>query len=363
MRIFVTGTRGFPNVMGGVETHCEKLYTRIVKMGMDVTVFRRSAYISDNLKNWQGVDMIDINVPKNKFLEALLHTFKSINKAKKMGAKLVHIHAIGPAILTPYAKLLGMKVVITHHGPDYERKKWNKFAKAFLKTGEAIGCLCADHVIVISQFIQQQIARKYKRTKNVHLIHNGIGVPDICDYDEYFNQLGIQKGKYVIYVCRFVPEKNIHQLIQAFSEIEHGDYKLVIAGDADFKDKYSQQIKQMADETGTVLTGFVKDKKLHSLLANAKLFAMPSSYEGLPISLLEAMSYRLPVIVSDIPANKEMNLNKDYYFECGNIEQLKSLLKKAIDEPFHRVDYDLSEYDWDVIAEKTFQIYKQIENN
>ena len=149
-RMFVTGTRGIPGIMGGVETHCEELFPRLVNMGFEVTVFRRLPYATNNDTTFKGVEVVDLPCTKNKFLEAFTHTFKAILEAKRRGGKYIHIHAIGPAMLSPVARLLGMKVVFTHHGHDYDRAKWNAVAKMCLKFGEWIACKYAEHVIVIS---------------------------------------------------------------------------------------------------------------------------------------------------------------------------------------------------------------------
>ncbi len=462
MKIVVTGTRGIPNIMGGVETHCEELFPRMVERGFDVTVIRRSNYVKDDLTEWKGVKLVTLPSPKKKSLEAIIHTFRAINKAKKMGADVVHIHAIGPALLVPYAKLLGMKVVFTHHGPDYDRDKWGFAAKTMLKLGERMGCMFADDVIVISNVIKDLIASKYGRTKRVHLIYNGVSTPEICDYPEYFEELGIEPGKYILGMCRFVPEKNLHHLVEAFvkwkeslntecterteamrnvsfnhesnesdewseknskntreacslstkvsyddsassackqayaattdsSSMQHAasaclssentaslknmpycpegtqnikpktqNIKLVLAGDTDFEDTYSLGLKEMARKNGVVLTGFIKGKKLHSLLTNCRCYCLPSSHEGLPIALLEAMSYGVKVIVSDIPANLEVGLPKDVYFHCGDVDELATKLGKIIESPLEHVDYDMKKYDWDKIANEVAEVYKSL---
>ena len=357
MKIVITGTRGIPNVMGGVETHCEELFPRIAKSGTEVTVIRRSAYVSDGLQEWNGVRLVDIPAPKKKNLEAIIHTFRAVNKARRLKADILHIHAVGPALLTPYAKLLGMKVVFTHHGPDYDRAKWGWFAKSMLRLGERMGCWLADEVIVISDVIKQHIAKKYGRTEHVHLIYNGVPVPEICDYPEYFQELGIEKNKYFLGICRFVPEKNLHHLVEAFSRIKSKDIKLVLAGDTDFEEDYSCRLKEMARQNGVVLTGFVKGRELHALLSNARCYVLPSAHEGLPIALLEAMSYHLPAIVSDIPANMEVGLDESCYFPVGNIEVLAEKLQKSVDEEAYKIDYDTHKYNWDVIAGQVLEVY------
>ena len=361
MKIVVTGTRGIPNVMGGVETHCEELFPRIAEKGEDVTVIRRSNYVSDGMTEWKGVRLVTLPSPKKKSFEAIIHTFRAINKAKKLGADILHIHAIGPALLVPYAKMRGMNVVFTHHGPDYDRDKWGFAAKTILKLGEIMGCMFADEVIVISDVIKNLIARKYGRTEHVHLIYNGVPRPDICDYPEYFEELGIEKGKYILGMCRFVPEKNLHHLVEAFASLmrkEDLGMKLVLAGDTDFEDGYSRGLKEMARKNDVVLTGFIKGQKLHSLLTNCRCYCLPSSHEGLPIALLEAMSYKVPVVVSDIPANMEVGLPKENYFPCGDVKALAEKLHEVMSKPLVSVDYDMGKYDWDKIAREVDDVYR-----
>lgn len=359
MKIVVTGTRGIPNIMGGVETHCEELFPRIAAKGYDVTIIRRKSYVKDSLTEYKGVKLIDIETPKKKSFEAIIHTFKAILKAKSLKADIIHIHAIGPALLTPMARLLGMKVVFTHHGPDYDRDKWGKAAKLILKLGERMGTKYANEVIVISKVINDILVSKYNR-RNCRLIYNGVSEPEICDYPEYFQELGIEEGKYILGMCRFVPEKNLHHLVEAFSKINNNGCKLVLAGDTDFEDEYSRNLKAMAKQHGVVLTGFIKGRKLHSLLTHTRCFVLPSSHEGLPIALLEAMSYKVPVIVSDIPANLEVGLKYENYFPVGDINTLANKLQQNIDSPYTHVDYDMSIYNWDNISEQVSQIYKNI---
>lgn len=365
MKIVVTGTRGIPNIMGGVETHCEELFPRIASRGFDVTLIRRANYVHDDLKEWRGVRLVTLPSPKKKSFEAIVHTFRAINEAKRLGADVLHVHAIGPALLVPYAKLLGMRVVFTHHGPDYDRDKWGLAAKVILKMGERMGCTFADDVIVISNVIKELVARKYGRTRNVHLIYNGVSKPEICDYPEYFGELGIEKGKYILGMCRFVPEKNLHHLVEAYrqlriknDELGISGVKLVLAGDTDFEDAYSLGLKEMARKNGVVLTGFIKGRKLHSLLTNCLCYCLPSSHEGLPIALLEAMSYGAKVVVSDIPANREVGLPKDDYFHCGDVDELSRKLAKIVREPLRHVNYDMGKYDWDSISDEVAEVYK-----
>jgi glycosyltransferase involved in cell wall biosynthesis len=361
-KIVVTGTRGIPNIQGGVETHCEELFPRIAAKGFDITVIRRRNYTNDRLTGYKGVTLYDMPNIRKKSLEAILHTFLAIWAARwKLHAHAVHIHAVGPAILTPFARLLGMKVVFTHHGPDYERAKWGKTAKFMLRFGERMGCMFANEVIVISGVINDLIKRKYGR-KDARLIRNGVPAPAIVNNSSrYLQETGVEARKYIFAMGRFVPEKNFHLLIKAFAGLKPCEYKLVIAGDADIDDAYSRELKSFAQSAGVILTGFIKGDKLHALLAHARLFVIPSSHEGLPISLLEAMSYGLPVLASDIPANKEINLPPSCYFRYDekSVKNLsRSLADKLRDDSIPR--YDMTSYNWDRIAEQTIHVYLEI---
>ena len=360
-KIVVTGTRGIPDIQGGVETHCEELFTRIAGKGFLVTVVRRKNYVHDNLSSYKGVSLYDIPNIKKKSFEAIIHTLRAIWAAKwKLHADIVHIHAIGPAILTPIARILRMKVVFTHHGPDYDREKWGKAAKFMLRFGERMGCTFANEVIVISNVINDIIKRKYNRL-DAHLIHNGVAPAIFKNDTVYLNELEAESQKYIFAMGRFVPEKNFHFLIDAFTSLKQSEYKLIIAGDADIEDEYSRNLKQQAKKAGVILTGFIKGSKLQTLLSNAALFVIPSSHEGLPISLLEAMSYGLPVLASDIPANKEVSLPSSCYFHHDEniLRNLSDALKQKIDDRSN-ISYDLTPYDWDKIAEQTIEVYKKL---
>ncbi|MDR1170142.1 MAG: glycosyltransferase family 4 protein [Prevotellaceae bacterium] len=359
MKIVVTGTRGIPNILGGVETHCEELYPRIALKEYDITVIRRKNYVQDSLKEYREVQLIDISTIKQKSFEAIVHTFKAILKAKKLHADVVHIHAIGPAITTPLARLLGLKVVFTHHGHDYNRDKWGTVAKAILKYGERIGCMYANEVIVISDVINQFIQQKYKR-HNAYVIYNGVSVPNFISSTAYIESMGIKPQQYIFAMGRFVPEKKFHHLIRAYSSLGSGKYPLVLAGDADFEDAYSKELKNLAKHENVILTGFIKGEKLQSLLTHARAFVLPSSHEGLPISLLEAMSYRLPVIASDIPANLAVGLPSGCYFPAGNEQALADCMDKITKEKFQPVNYNMEKYDWNHIAEQVAKVYDKI---
>ena len=370
MKVLVTGTRGIPNILGGIETHCEELMPRIAKKGVDITLTRRKGYAVDMLQEWEGIRLVDIYTPKLKGVEPIWHTFVSVLWAWRHGCNIVHIHAIGPGLITPLAKMFGMKVVVTHHSLNYEHEKWGWFAKMMLRAGEWCSMKWADEVVVISKAIKRIVDEKYNR-KGVHLIPNGVKRTEIVNDEEYLKELGLEKRGYVLGLGRFVPEKNIDHLVEAYKKafpkanescgnVSCGRrIKLVLAGEATGADESVRKIVVEAEKEGVIMPGFVRGEKLKCLLSNARCFVLPSSHEGMSIALLEAMSYGLPVIVSDIAANKDMGLPEECYFKLGDIEQLSNKLKRNADDEFSMINYNMKEYDWDDIAEKTFEVYRE----
>ncbi len=360
MKIIVLGTRGIPNIQGGVETHCEELYPRIVDLGHDVTLITRTPYIKDkNNTVFKGVNLKHIYAPKSKIFEAITHTFLGIIYAGFKRPDYLHIHTVGPMLLTPFAKLLGLKVIVTNHGPDYNRPKWGKTAKNIIKFGEKLGSKYADKVIVISKVIDTILKNKYNRNDAV-LIYNGVSIPDKATDTNYINSLGLNKNEYIIAVGRFVEEKGFTDLLKAYSKI-NTKIKLVLIGDADHESNYSKTLKNEAKEAGVILTGFINGEKLNQIFSHAKLFILPSYHEGLPIALLEAMSYNLDILVSDIPANKEVHLDKEDYFKVGDINDLSNCLSKKISKINNRDFTSIlqEQYNWDKIAKD----YKEVIEN
>lgn len=368
LKVMMLGLRGFPNVQGGVETHAEHLCPLLVSMGCEVEVIARSPYQPKQVgKYWQGVKLSPIWAPKSKGLEALAHTFIGVLYAAIKRPDILHIHAIGPAIMTPLARLLGLRVVVTHHGPDYNRQKWGFVARHILLLGEYFGMRFSNSRIVISKVIKELVLQKH--LVHSELIRNGVKMPDTnflpIHAHESLSKFGLISGKYVLLVSRLVPEKRHLDLINAFNKANLNGWKLVLVGASDHPDAYVQSIIQSVKSTPNVLmTGYLTGEPLKTLYANAGLFVLPSSHEGLSISLLEALSYGLPVLASDIPANLELGLPNSQYFGLGNVSELAQKLSTNTINPInhdlrsnlrHWVDY---RYNWKGVAAQTVKEYQ-----
>ncbi len=365
-KICVVGTRGIPDLQGGVEKRVENIYTRISEF-FKIHVFNRSPYFKKKPSFYKNVILHYVWCPRNKYFEAPVHTLISIFLAKFYSPDILHFQAIGPCVFLPFARFLGFKkIVVTHHGPDYLRKKWKGLAKVILKLGEYFASKFADKIIVVSNYIKKHVEEKYKRNDLV-VIPNGINLHELVESTETLKRYGLEPKKYIFTACRFVPEKGLHDLIEAYRRLNNPEFKLVITGDADHESNYSKNLKKLVSQTQrVVLTGVLYGRQLQELYSNAKLFVLPSYYEGLPLALLEALSYGLDVVVSDIPAHREVPLPEYLYFPAGDVEKLKEKIVEVYNKGMNEeeknriVSYLKENHNWDSIANKVFNFYCEL---
>lgn len=366
MQIMVLGLRGFPGVQGGVETHAERLYPRLRDLGCDIEVIIRSPYRDRVLSNPSpGIRLRSIWSPQAQGAEAFVHSLLGVLYAAWRRPDVLHIHAIGPALFAPLARLFGLRVVVTHHGPDYDREKWSPLAKWVLRTGERCGVMFADARIAISKVIGDLVRSKYGR--ECVCIPNGVDIPSGQPPGPVLDELGLTPGRYVLTVSRLVPEKRHLDLIEGFSKAGLEGWKLVLVGDASGSDAYTRRVVAAAKRSDdVVLAGYRSGAALAELYANAGVFVLASTHEGLPIALLEALSHGLPVLASDIPANQEVGLPEQRYFGVGDVAALAERLRRTAAES-RPTDYRRqmqewvrTNYDWDAIARNTLTVYKRV---
>jgi glycosyltransferase involved in cell wall biosynthesis len=259
-------------------------------------------------------------------------------------------------MFSPLAKLFGIKVILTFHSANYEHKKWGKFAKLLLKGSEKIALSQADKVIFVNKFQLQKSPKKYN-TKYIY-IPNGIPKVSFPKNVNFIQSLKLESKKYILAVGRITPEKGFDLLIKAFSQI-NTDYKLVIAGGVETETGYLKKLQDMIPPLRIVFTGYTTGDNLKQLYSNAALFVLPSRNEGFPIVLLEAMAYQLDVLVSDIPATHLVDLQKKDYFKLDD----ENSLIKGISDKLQNITsrkYDLTNFNWDKIALKVYDIYHNI---
>ena len=362
-RVCVVGLRGIPGVMGGIESHCEQIFPRLKALSQefDITIIGRKPYLPGGAYEYQGVRVVPLPALRNKYLEAISNTALGILYARfALKAEILHIHGIGPALLGPLGRALGMKLVVTHHGRDFERQKWNAVAKAALRLGERCATSAANRIIVVSKSVTEELRRRHPRMRSrIDYIPNGAtefpASEAMQDEAAILAQFGLEPQRSVLGVGRLVPEKAFHDLIAAFYRAAPR-CKLAIAGAADHEDDYSRSLLRHASDR-IKFCGFQSHTVLRVLYRNAALFVLPSTHEGLPIAALEAANLGVPVLLSDIQPNLDIELAAANYFPVGDVDALRRKLLANYDA--FRVDRDAiaRRFNWRSVSEATGQVY------
>jgi glycosyltransferase involved in cell wall biosynthesis len=367
LNVMALGLRGIPGVPGGIEVHASELYPRLQALGAKITVLGRRPYRPAGAPTrWRGVDIRWLPSFRMQGVEALVHTLLGVLYAGIRRPDVLHIHAVGPWVWTPLAKLLGLKVVVTHHGQDYLREKWHAPARMLLRAGETLGVTFADECIVISHSIQAVVRAKHGR--EAMLIPNGVGDMRPLAEHSLIEKYGLAPQRFVVQVSRLVPEKRQLDLIAAFKRARLPGWKLLLVGGAQGSQRYAELVReQIENDPAIVCTGFLSSPEVQELLSHAGIFALPSSHEGLPIALLEAMKMGVPVVASDIEANLEVGLDATSYFPLGEIDVLAGRLRMlAAASPearaiiAQRLKMCCARYDWDAIAKSTMNVMQGV---
>lgn len=371
MKIAMIGHKRIPSREGGIEIVVDELSTQLVKNGNSVVAYNRKGHHvsgrefenEEISKEHNGIVLKNVFTLENKKLNAIIYSFIASLRASFGKYDIVHFHAEGPAAMCFLPKLFGKKIVVTIHGLDWQRSKWGGFATKFLKFGEKTAVKYADEIIVLSENVQQYFLDTYGR-KTVY-IPNGISKPVNRDCKKISEKYDLKKNGYILYLGRIVPEKGIHYLINAYRKI-HTDKNLVIAGGSSHTDEYMAEIKKLAENDDRIIfTDFVQGEILEELFSNAYIYCLPSDLEGMPISLLEAMSYGNCCLTSNIPECTEVCENNAVYFEKGNEKELKDKLEDLIKSPekvkkYKKTasDFICKKYSWQDVCSQTLSLYQ-----
>lgn len=369
MKIAMIGHKRIPSREGGVEVVVEELSTRLVKDGYQVDVYnRKGKNVQDKkadknkkkIKEYKGVRIITIPTINKKGLDALIYSILATIRALFGHYDVIHFHAEGPCAMLWLPHLFGIRTVATIHGLDWQRSKWGGMATKYIKFGEKIAAKYADEIIVLSKGVEKYFKETYNR--NTHFIPNGVNKPTLREPKIIKEKYGLEKGSYILFLARIVPEKGLHYLIEAYKQIKT-DKKLVIAGGASHTNDYLKKIKDMLKgNPNIIMTGFVQGRELEELYSNCYLYCLPSDIEGMPLSLLEAMSYGCRCLVSDIEENTQVTGKYAETFEKSNVNSLKNKLKSVLKCKFdfgseEISNYILEEFDWVNITKSTERIY------
>ena len=356
MKVAVIGLRGFPGVQGGVEIHCEHIYTRFPN-NVSVRVYRRKPFLSSESfpKSSSNIEFIDLPSTRIKGLEAVLHTFLSCLHIIFHRPDVVHVHNIGPGMFVPLLKLFGIKTVLTYHSPNYEHDKWNALAKWVLRMSEKLALGFADKVIFVNKFQMQKFGEKLQQ-KSKYIV-NGVEEHSFTSNTSFLERHNIVPGNYVLGVGRITPEKGFEYLVAAANMLD-SLRQVVIAGSSDHDVEYLEKLKRLDVGHKVIFTGFTSGDNLCQLYSHAAMYVLSSVAEGFPLVLLEAMSYKLPILSSDIPGAHLVKLPAENYVKPGDAKAFAAgiaRLSKSVGKDT-KINYDLSEFRWQNVADATLAV-------
>ena len=372
LRIAMLGHKRIPSREGGIEIVVEELSTRMVQLGHSVTCYNRKGHhvsgaeFDGEVKSeYKGVKLKTVPTIEKKGLAAVTSSLFSSLFAAVGSYDVVHIHAEGPAFFSWLPKLFRKRVIVTVHGIDWQREKWKSgFGSEFIHCGEKNAVKYADKIIVLSKGVQDYFKETYDR--ETHFIPNGVNRPQIREANLITDKFGLKEDSYILFLGRLVPEKGIRYLVEAFKNVKT-DKKLVIAGGSSNTDSFMAELKELAKGDDRILfTGFVQGAMLDELYSNAYIYTLPSDLEGMPLSLLEAMSYGNCCLVSDIPECAEVVEDKALIFKKADVKDLQSKLQDACDHSekvdAHKkqaADFICKKYNWDEVVKETMKLYRR----
>lgn len=365
MKIYMIGQKGIPATYGGIERHVEEIAKRLAKKH-EVFVFCRSYYTKLSSNSYKNIKLIKLPTIRTKYLDTVIHAFLCYLYVLPRKADIINVHAYGPSLFLPFLKLKRKtKIIATVHGLDWKRAKWGRISCAVLKMGERFITKYSDIIIVISESLKNYYQKTYQ--KKTFVVPNGVVIYPIRPLKNMIKS-NLEAQKYILSIARLVPEKGIHYLIEAFKGIRT-NMKLVIVGGSSHSNSYVDNLKKIAqDSKNIIFTGYLYNDSLQELYSNGYLYVQPSDLEGgVPITLLDALSFNNAVLVSDIPEQAEIVNNKlGFSFKAGNINSLKSQLEKIIASPElinnikkHKPEnYVRKHFSWDKSVKKIEILYQ-----
>ncbi len=374
MKIAFIGQKGIPVRFGGVEYHVDQLSQELVKRGDEVFVYVRNWYTKKTLHKYKGVNLIHIPTVKTKHLDASLHSFLCSLHVIFKNVDIVHYHGIGPSFFSILPRLFGKRIITTVHRLDWATEKWGKVAKACLKAGELVSSKTSHCIIAVSEEIKIHFREQY--ATDCILIPNGVTPAKIKPPDSIRKKYSLSGKDFILFMGRLVPEKRADWLIKAFIELsplsalKKSRLKLVIAGGTSASDDYVAMLRNKSREDPDVIfTGYVSGREKEELLSNAFFFVLPSYLEGFPIVLLEAKSYGLCVLASDISPHKEaIHEGLDgLFFRAFDILDLKRKMKWLAEHPdeaskmgLHALQSTKNSLSWEKVMQRTRKLYERV---
>ena len=358
MKIVLVGGQNVPGI-GGAEAYMFNMGKSLFKSGHDVTIIcsDRKTYTT----SVDGIEIVHEVCPKSNMVALPMLFFKSLAYIYKNRKEIdvVNFQSIFFAFLPGWiTALCGCKVCYTIHSLAEDNPKHGKMLKLLMKMMAFVSIwLCGKNILTISKSKAKEVKARYGKTCSV--VPCGVDLPISDINSDILVRFGINSGHYYLTIGRIDPIKNLDVLIKAFNKNKSKGYQLVIAGD--YENNYGRYLQDLAEGNENIIfVGRVMGDDKDCLLKNCFINCLVSSSEGMPISLLEAMAYGKPCIVTDIPAIREVMQEKwGYWCKVKDVDSLQRQMEyvegnyeKTVDLGHHMADYIAKHHTWDKISER-----------
>jgi glycosyltransferase involved in cell wall biosynthesis len=326
MRIAILGIRGVPANYGGFETFAEQMGARLVARGHEVTVYGRDRYIPRFLRSHRGIRIVRLPAPRSKYLETVIHSLFASIHALGGGYDIVYICNSANVPAAILLRLAGRTVVLNVDGLEWKRAKWNALGRTYYRACEWLAARLPIHVVTDAAVIATHYADAHGRS--IPWFPYGADLEPAAD-DGTLARLGLEAGRYVLYVSRLEPENNAHVVIEAWSKVA-SDLPLVIVGDAPYASDYIERLHAIADPR-VRFTGAIYGAGYKILQSNATLYVQATEVGGTHPALVEAMGHGSAIVANDVPEHRETLADAGRYYR--GVDELAGVVTELLDDP------------------------------
>src|SRR5580693_3313174 len=363
MRIAMIGIKAIPARFGGFETAVDELSRGLVKLGHRVRVYNRSTMATLPETHYEGVELINLPTLESKNLSTIAHAFLCTLHVLLHRVDVVHYYTTGVTLFAPLPRLFGMKVVCSVDGTDWQRAKWGRFPRWYLRFSEKLAVLCCQGLISDSKDVMRYYQQSYGAASSCIVYGT---CEQRSQQKDVLDRFQLRSKNYVLFVGRLVPENNVHHLVSAFEKIST-DQKLVIVGDDPWEKEYVRSLKSSRDSR-IVFTGGVYGDGYAQLQQNAYMFVLPDEIGGTHPALVEAMGYGNCVLVNDTRSNLEVISESGFsYRGTDGAEDLRFQLQMLLDDPVLVTEYRgkalqraRENYRWEDVVRQHAGLYRQL---
>jgi len=363
LRIAILGTRGIPANYGGFETFAEELSTRLVDRGHEVTVYGRCHYVPARLEEYRGVRLARLPAIRSKYLETVSHSLLSGLDNLVRPCDVVLVCNAANAFMTWIPRLRGRAVVLNVDGIERLRSKWGRVGKSYYRLGERLATWFPSRVVTDARTIQQYYLTEYRCPST--FIPYGAGL-DRTSSTAVLDRLGLEPGRYLLYVSRLEPENNAHRVIEAYRR-SGLELPLVIVGDAPYASRYKQELKELAQGSPVKMPGAIYGKGYRELISHCTCYLHATEVGGTHPALLEAMGVGAVAIVNENPENLEVAGECALFCNFGECDTLSQLMKRVVRSPGQVESYGRKareriarDYSWDSVTDQYEALFNEL---